>query len=76
MQHDEDCAGGLWVTNALGEKWTVYGDKDLPSAKSFANLDQAVAAVQAGVDEIWNAFTSGDITSSADFKALKKVMTL
>lgn len=71
--HDEDCASGLWVTNALGESWAVYGDKELSAMKSFRNLDQVIAAAQIGVDEIWWAYWNGSKTAVKDFGAVKKV---
>jgi hypothetical protein len=64
----------LWVTNKLGESWVAYGDKELMSSKSFKNMDQAIAAVQLGADEVWQAYDSGKIKSTGDYQALQKVM--
>lgn len=73
MMHDEDCGAGLWVTNDLGESWVAYGDKELTSMKSNLNVDQAVAACQLGLDEVWGAFSTGSSPSVDEYKALKKV---
>ena len=73
MQHDEDSAGGLWVTNALGESWAIYGDKELSSSKSNTNLDQTIAAVQSGLDEVWSVFSGRSIMQIEQYKAIMKV---
>lgn len=73
MQHDEDSAGGLWVTNALGESWAIYGDKELSSGKSNRNLDQTIAAVQNGLDEVWSVFSGRSIMPIEQYKAILKV---
>ncbi|KAJ6528628.1 hypothetical protein DFH09DRAFT_1371197 [Mycena vulgaris] len=69
--HDEDCANGLWVRNARGDQWVVYGDKQLWSGKSCQNFMMAVNACQAGVDEVWRARQSGNPPIPADFEGLK-----
>ena len=72
-QHDEDCANGLWVTNALGESWAAYGDKQLLDGRSAKNRQYAVQASQMGVDEVWHTFDSKIVPEPSDFTALKKV---
>jgi hypothetical protein len=72
-QHDEDGANGLWVTNQEGTSWASYGDKQLGQGRSGKNLQMVVIASQAGVDEIWDTFQSGEIPDTVDFKALRKV---
>jgi hypothetical protein len=71
--HDEDSDNGLWVTNALGESWAVYGDKELSLQKSYQNVDKAVEAAQLGVDEVWAAFHDGSAEIAQPYKALQKV---
>ena len=71
--HDEDSAAGLWVTNQFGEGWAVYGDKELSSAKSYKNVDQAVTAIRLGIDEVWEAFRTGVKRSVDTYQALRKV---
>ena len=72
-QHDEENANGLWVTNAIGESWASYGDKELFSNKSTPNFGQAVKACQAGVAEIYGAFRTGTAPSTANYAALNIV---
>ena len=72
-QHDEDCASGLWVTNALGQSWAAYGDKQLLDGRSAKNLQYAVQASQLGADEIWHAYQKPPAPKPSDFAALKKV---
>ena len=74
--HDEEASAGLWVSNQLGERWVVYGDKELSSAKSYENVDQAGAALQLGVDEVWEAFQTGVQCSVDTYQALKKVIVI
>ena len=64
----EDSAGGLWVTNALGESRAIYGNKELSSRKSNTNLDQFIAAVQSGLDEVWSVFSGRSIMPEAILK--------
>ena len=72
-QHDEDCANGLWVTNALGESWAAYGDKQLLDGRSAKNRQYAVQASQMGADEVWLTFDTRKAPEPSDFSALKKV---
>ena len=71
-QHDEDCANGLWVTNALGESWAVCGDKQILDGRSAKNLQYAIQASQRGVDEVWKTFETGVIPQPSEFSALEK----
>ncbi|KAL8791962.1 MAG: hypothetical protein Q9195_005451 [Heterodermia aff. obscurata] len=50
--HDEDCANGLWVTNAESSaSWPAYGDSQLFSPKGNLDFDAALDAVQTGINE-------------------------
>ena len=71
--HDEDCANGLFVENALGEQWPAYGDNQFFSEKAIANLAQARRACQEGIDEVYQVFKSGITPDASDFGALKLV---
>lgn len=64
--HDEDNKYGLNVTNKRGEKWIAYGDGWLSDEQSRANYQMAVAAVQASVNHIFEAFEKPHETSSSD----------
>ncbi|MCJ1385455.1 hypothetical protein MMC17_008578 [Xylographa soralifera] len=72
MQHDEDSANGLWVTNKLGQSWAVYGDKQLVQGRSGKNFQYAVEASQLGVGEIWETYESGLMPNVSSYRALKK----
>lgn len=54
--HDEDNKYGLRVTNERGDKWIAYGDGMLLNRESKGNYRVAVDAVQASVNEVYNAF--------------------
>lgn len=54
--HDEDNKYGLRVTNKRGDKWIAYGDGMLLNEESEENHRIAVAAVQASVDQVYEAF--------------------
>ena len=56
--HDEDCRYGLRVTNKRGDKWIAYGDGMLLNDESEGNLRLAVSAVQASVNQLFEAFLS------------------
>jgi len=70
-QHDEDCANGLWVRNARGDNWAMYGDKQLSLLKSKGNYDMVLKAVQAGVSELYTAYLTG--TMPEEYEALTYV---
>ena len=73
-QHDEENANGLWMTNAAGNSWPSFGDKELFNSKSTLNMAVAVKACQKGVDEIWLAFaTNNAVPSPANYNALQYV---
>lgn len=64
--HDEDNKYGLNVTNKRGEKWIAYGDGRLFDEESRENYQMAVAAVQASVNHIFEAFERPHETSSSN----------
>ena len=65
--HDEDSRYGLRVTNKRGDKWIAYGDGMLLNDESEGNLRLAVSAVQASVDQLFEAYLSPEkiISSSS-----------
>ena len=54
--HDKDNKYGLNLTSKRGEKWIPYGDGKLFDEKNGENYEMAVAAVQASVNHIFEAF--------------------
>lgn len=64
VMHNEDNSDGVWVKNANGETWLVYGDgKELDDVNA-ENLRRAVAAVQVSADEIAHAATTGQVVQN------------
>lgn len=62
--HDEDNENGLWVTNGFGDKWQAFGDGSLFDSVNDANTDKVIAAVQVSLDEVYQAFVSGEAVES------------
>lgn len=60
--HDEDNKYGLRVTNKRGDKWIAYGDGTLLNEESKNNLKIAVEAVQASVDQVYEAYRQPEKT--------------
>ncbi|MCJ1287580.1 hypothetical protein MMC26_006932 [Xylographa opegraphella] len=58
FMHDEDNAIGLQVKNSFCTTWTAYGDKRLLDKVDAANAQQCLLALQASVDEIFEAWRS------------------
>ena len=54
--HDEDNKYGIRVTNKRGDKWIAYGDGMLLNEESEGNIRIAVDAVQASVNQVYDAF--------------------
>ena len=54
--HDEDNKFGLRVTNERGDKWIAYGDGMLLNEESEGNYRIAIVAVQASVNQVYDAF--------------------
>lgn len=64
--HDEDNKYGIRVANKRGEKWIAYGDGMLLNEESEDNIRIALYAVQASVNQVYDAFLypEKDIDSS------------
>ena len=54
--HNEDNNYGIRVANKRGEKWIAYGDGKLLNEESEDNISIALCAVQASVDQVYDAF--------------------
>lgn len=72
--HDEDSKNGLHVENANGDKWVAYGDKRYLDRENYQNLHLVDRAVQASVDDIWQAASTG--AAPKEFGALQLVPNL
>lgn len=55
-QHQKDGEEGLNVANKRGERWRAYGDGNFFSPGNKENKKKVVAATQASVDEVYNAY--------------------
>lgn len=64
--HNEDNKYGIRVANKRGEKWIAYGDGMLLNEESEDNIRIALYAVQASVNQVYDAFLypEKDIDSS------------
>ncbi|KAI0833668.1 fungal fucose-specific lectin-domain-containing protein [Trametes gibbosa] len=76
FMHDEDCAIGLSVRNRRGESWTCFGDKRALDQADTTNLQLCVAAVQASVDEIYQAFKTRVVSPPSTYAAWTIAPTL
>ncbi|CAG8733837.1 15429_t:CDS:1, partial [Acaulospora colombiana] len=74
--HNEDSAIGLNVSNQDGKSWRMYGDKYIFDERDKENKDYCIDAVQASVNEIYDAYRTGEAPSPADYEALKIVPTV
>jgi len=59
--HDEENAYGLSVHNQRGNTWNAYGDGYLHAKQHQAAVRIIVDALQASVDEIFNAYLTGQL---------------
>ena len=78
FMHDEDNKFGLWVENALGDKWVAYGDARYRDVWNTANRRMMKRALQQSMDEVWLAFDSvqvRDRSNSQVFPYLPKLIT-
>ncbi|KAM5341871.1 hypothetical protein ACJ41O_014902 [Fusarium nematophilum] len=58
LMHNEDNKLGITVKNRKGTKFTIWGDKQLFEAKNARNKEMMRQALQASVDEVYEAFES------------------
>ncbi len=74
--HDEDSHWGLNLENRTGSvRWHAYGDKRHFDTVNLANKNLVSAAVQRSVNEVFNAFNSGDIMPVPNMGALETTPT-
>lgn len=59
--HDEDNKFGLWVENALGDRWVAYGDARYRDRSNAANRAMMKKALQQSMSDIWNAFQTAQV---------------
>lgn len=55
-QHEKDGHEGLNVCNKKGDHWRAYGDGDFFSPQNKENKERVIAATQASVNEIYEAY--------------------
>ncbi|KAL2672772.1 hypothetical protein Neosp_013488 [[Neocosmospora] mangrovei] len=58
LMHNEDNKLGITVKNRKGTKFTIWGDKQLFESKNAKNKEMMRQALQASVDEVYEAFES------------------
>ena len=73
FMHDEDNALGLWVTNARGDRWKAYGDKKLFEKDNAQNAAFMQQALQASVDEVYQAYVTKIVPSDVNQFAAWKI---
>ena len=64
QMHDEDNKFGLWVTNAVGDRWVAYGDGRYRDKWNAAGRVILKAAVQQSMNDIWASFNSGGVVDA------------
>ncbi|MGY2438839.1 phospholipase [Pseudomonas sp. SDO52101_S400] len=74
FMHDEDSKFGLKVRNARGEQWRAFGDKRFFEAADTDNRNQVNQAVQDSADEVYAAYSSGNVPTT--FNALQRLPDL
>jgi hypothetical protein len=74
MMHDEDNYNGMMVSsNEHPHGWLAYGDKRSGDTPNGTNRSYAQAALQASINEIWNAYQG---TLPASYVALDHIPNL
>ncbi|MBH3407209.1 phospholipase [Pseudomonas glycinae] len=74
FMHDEDSKFGLKVRNGHGEQWRAFGDKRYFDATDADNRNQVNRAVQDSADEVYAAYSSGNVPTT--FNALQRLPDL
>ncbi|MHB2246097.1 phospholipase [Pseudomonas fitomaticsae] len=74
FMHDEDSKFGLKVRNEHGEQWRAFGDKRYFDATDADNRNQVNQAVQDSADEVYAAYSSGNVPTT--FNALQRLPDL
>jgi len=68
--HNEDDEIGLTVTNQVGDRWTAYGDHYFFEPKNDKNQALLLRALQASADEIFSAYSTGNLPETDNVKPL------
>lgn len=71
--HDEDSMWGLYIYNRRGDTWIAYGDKKFGDSYNATNAALVMDAVQASIDEVYAAFTTGTFPDRPDQYAALKI---
>jgi len=66
--HDEDNDKGVVVENALGKKWTAYGDKHLFTRDDSEDYANCMAAMKVSLLEVLAATKNADVPVKAPYK--------
>lgn len=74
FMHDEDSKFGLKVRNGHGEQWRAFGDKRYFDTTDADNRNQVNQAVQDSADEVYAAYSSGNVPTT--FNALQRLPDL
>ncbi|WP_323160029.1 phospholipase [Pseudomonas fluorescens] len=74
FMHDEDSKFGLKVCNGHGEQWRAFGDKRYFDTTDADNRNQVNQAVQDSADEVYAAYSSGNVPTT--FNALQRLPDL
>lgn len=70
QMHDEDNKFGLWVENAVGDKWVAYGDGRYRDTVNSASRVVLKKAVQQSMDDVWAAFENPQKAIDPDAKSV------
>lgn len=74
--HDEDNKFGLWVTNAVGDRWVAYGDARYRDTWNAAGRVVMRAAVQQSMDDLWASYSTGQVTDQDASGVLRYTATV
>lgn len=66
--HDEDNKKGLIVYNQRGDRWKAFGDAYYWDQANAENRKILLEAMQASADEIFNAYSTGEIIEASQSK--------
>jgi hypothetical protein len=74
--HDEDCLWGINVSNQTYNAWHAYGDKRYFDTVDTTNKALVDFTVQQSVDEVFQAFNTGNVPQPAAYVALTRIANL
>ena len=73
IQHDEENTRGLRVTNEADNTWITYGDKNLFRPENAKSRKIQQFAIQASINEIWNAYNTGVLIPISEYEGLRRM---